>query len=241
MGAAVSPGKRDRRSVTVVTGLVLVAVVLAVAGAVLLFGHGGSTPAADAEQTHRSGESPASSSVPAEHGRTRAAHRHRRPPVRTAPAFVDVAAAYLCWDRDAVAHRRDCSAPSGTLGMNWVFPRSRSGSCSQQDAADRVQVVSCVVTAASGRSVRVEYAEWAGRSEAVHRFSRQARRHATWRGMDRWDLGGGTGPDRRRTALMYARAPWSVTVSARRAADRDQVLGALVWRQPVHLRGHAVR
>ncbi|HWJ83046.1 MAG TPA: hypothetical protein VNS55_12480 [Nocardioides sp.] len=247
------PGGRDRRAVTVVTGLVLVAVVLAVAGAVLLFGSGGSTPAADAEQTHGIGSVPSSASsgdsarasagAPAGDGKADLRHRPRdlRSPVRDAKVFVEAAAAYVCWDGDAVAHRRDCTDPSGVLGMNWVFPRTRSGACSQQEPGDRVQAVSCVVTAASGRAVRVDYAEWAVRTDGVRRFSREARRHTTWRGMGRWDLAGGRGPERRRTALMYARAPWSVTVSARRAADRDEVLGRLVWRRPVHLRGHGVR
>lgn len=248
--AAPPPAGRGRPVGLVVAALCLVAALLGVVGAALLFG-GEEPSSAGAPASETPGDDgPRPSTLPGEQvgddggGRDRPEEHKRTPKPRptgpTAPVH-DAAAAYRCWDgRNAVA-RADCTTqPDGIRGLRWVFPSAAS--CGRRPANGRVVYAECTVTAASGGTVEVHYSQWESTAQGRRHYTDgKVRKTSQWRGLLRWDLVAQAGSHRFKTALMYPRSPWSVTVYGSSDADRDEVLTRLQWRAPRDLRGTSLR
>lgn len=249
-----TPPRRGRPVALIVVALCLVAAILGIVGAALLFG--GTAPeraGADEPEPAASGAAgPQPSGLPgegADDGGVRPEDkpedkkeraREPRPTGSTGPT-QDAAAAYRCWDGRNTASSADCTTqPDGVRGLRWVFPGADS--CSRMPANGRVVYAECTLTASSGGSVEVHYSQWestaAGRR---HYFDGKVRKTSRWRGLLRWDLVAQSGSHRFKSALMYPRAPWSVTVYGSSDADRDEVLARVQWRAPRNLRGMSLR
>lgn len=228
--------------------LCLVAAILGIVGAALLFG--GTEPAGAGSDGPGEAASPdpQPSGLPGEPAGDGSDRPHKekeptREPRPTGPTepVRDEAAAYRCWDGRNTASSGDCTTqPDGVRGLRWVFPGADS--CSRMPANGRVVYAECTVTTSSGGSVEVHYSQWettaAGRR---HYADGRVRKTSRWRGLLRWDLVAQSGSHRFKSALMYPRAPWSVTVYGSSDADRDEVLARLQWRAPRNLRGTSLR
>lgn len=227
----------------------LVAAILGIVGAALLFGDSGrpDTQAEEPAGVTSGAPGPQPSTLPGEpvdDGSDQPQEQERtRKPRPTGPTgpTQDAAAAYRCWDGRNTASSADCTTqPDGIRGLRWVFPGAEN--CSRMPANGRVVYAECTLTASSGGSVEVHYSQWestaAGRR---HYFDGKVRKTSRWRGLLRWDLVAQSGSHRFKSALMYPRAPWAVTVYGSSDADRDEVLARVQWRAPRSLRGTSLR
>lgn len=252
MTSVPGPPRRDRPVALIIVALCLVAAILGVVGAALLFGDsdpaGGDGPEAVASGTAAPGSSGLPGDVPGEEVDDRdrgdrpepEKEREPRPTGPTGPVH-DAAAAYRCWDGRNTASSADCTTqPDGIRGLRWVFPGADD--CTRTPANGRVVYAECTLTASSGGSVEVHYSQW--ESTALgrrHYLDGKVRKTSRWRGLLRWDLVAQSGSHRFKSALMYPRAPWSVTVYGSSDADRDEVLARVQWRAPRNLRGMSLR
>ncbi|NYJ02982.1 hypothetical protein HNR19_003680 [Nocardioides thalensis] len=244
-----TPPRRGRPVALIVVALCLVAAIFGVVGAALLFGDTEPAGAGDAPEAVASGAADPQSSAMSGESVGDAGNRsdpdddresRPRPTGPTEPV-QDAAAAYRCWDGRNTASSADCTTqPDGIRGLRWVFPGADS--CTRMPANGRVVYAECTITASSGGSVEVHYSQWestaAGRR---HYFDGKVRKTSRWRGLLRWDLVAQSGSHRFKSALMYPRAPWSVTVYGSSDADRDEVLARVQWRAPRNLRGTSLR
>ena len=107
------------------------------------------------------------------------------------------------------------------------------------DSSDRLTEAHCEVTTSSGGRAEIHYSEWSSRSIAYDTY--QAQNHdgsvTAWREFDRWNVTPIANDWSHKVALLYRGAPWSVTIYANSAADRDEVLRELDYRPVSDLMG----
>ena len=146
---------------------------------------------------------------------------------------------YTCWNGSRVIALGRCTEPAGLAGLQWVFPPAADQDCRRQPQADRALHWVCKIVASSGDLVDVKYSEWYRWEDAWQHYADLDVQGGvqTWRGLQRWNIIARGSNPQYKVAVLYPRAPWSVTVYGWSVADRDEILTALEFREPSKLRG----
>jgi hypothetical protein len=152
------------------------------------------------------------------------------PPASTAPTTAPASA--RCWDGSRETRLRDCRPPTGQRGLRWVFPQLDRTTCSgSHRSATRPQIWSCTGYLADGTAIALNYSQWYRVAPGVAHYDRDSYDKETLdNGLVRWWIISRTGDYK--AALMYADAPWSVTVYAPTEGARDRGIRAFATMRP---------
>lgn len=212
-----APGTEPSRHPWLV-GLLAAVAIGAVVGAVFVVRSlGGGGDDSDAEPTER--PSAAGSST-------------RTPGPTAAPA-----AAVSCWDGSAADQVAQCSRPEGAAGLAWVFPRladQKCGAPTQAGPGVALRIL-CVDRLADGTRVQVGYYQWQSVRAGIGFYDGQGLSRSDEGEVHRWT---GRSGDTVKSALLYAHAPFSLTVTLPAAAqDAPDAPALIAVRPPEQLRG----
>lgn len=151
-----------------------------------------------------------------------------------------------CWDPQLkVASVEDCGTPRDAQGLRWVFPSAMNQECRPVTEGDKDFVLSCRVTAPSGRQATIRYSQYAGTTvAALHNDEHYGEWGETRLAGPQRRVWTSPGPIRGQTwkvAAMYADAAFGVSVEAATRSDRDQVFRqAVTFRKRTDLWGRTV-
>jgi hypothetical protein len=200
-------------------GLLAAVAVAALLGAVLLV----RSLLSDDPGEERSDPAPTGSSSPTQ----------EPTPTPTAAA----APAVRCWDGTSVEQVAQCSRPDGATGMAWVFPNLAGQKCGSptQTGPGVVLRILCVDRLADGTRVQVGYYQWQSVRAGTAFYEGQGLSRADANGLSQWTGGSG---ETAKVAVMYAQAPFSLTVTLPVAAQgAPDAPGLVALRPPDQLRG----
>jgi hypothetical protein len=235
--APVPPPQRSRRGLVV--GLVGVLVALLVIGVgvagYLLVVDGDPDPSPSAATD----ESPATEeSVPASASATPTPTPPPADPTTEAPTTAPATTAppvpttVSCWDGAQAQRLRDCTPPSGKAGLSWVFPNFSDTDCSgYTTTGSRPQIWNCTGYLDDGTPIDLNYSQWYRVRPGVSHYDADAYdKEVLAGGLVRWAII--SADDEYKAALMYADAPWSVTVYADSESARDRGVQAFATMRP---------
>ena len=219
-----APGTQPSRHPWLV-GLLVAVAIGAVVGAVFLVRSFGD----DGPGSSRGADRPTGSSSPT--------------PAPTPTPTAAPAAAVRCWDGSTADQVARCSLPDGAAGLAWVFPRLADQKCgaATQTGPGVVLRILCVDRLADGTRVQVGYYQWKSVRAGIAFYGGQGLDRSDEGELHRW-TGSSDGPaGTAKSALLYAHAPFSLTVTLPAAAQGAPDAGALlVVRPPEQLRGEPV-
>lgn len=150
----------------------------------------------------------------------------------------------ICWDKQEAPTAQECSTPTGTPGLRWVFPSfaPRKDGCrelaDQDPDSRRPTQWQCGTTFGNGVTVQVSYIELAGAKSGRTFYSKR------FAGSDRVEVADREGNVFRyewrqpteegfELATVYKDFPFAVTVESKNAAFRNKVFRSRVkLRQP---------
>jgi hypothetical protein len=120
--------------------------------------------------------------------------------------------AVRCWDGSAAETVSQCSRPEGADGLAWLFPNLAGQKCGAptQTGPGVVLRILCVDRLADGTRVQVGYYQWQSVRAGIAFYDGQGLTRADEGGFTRW-TGGSAGTAK--TVVMYAQAPFSLTVT----------------------------
>jgi hypothetical protein len=155
--------------------------------------------------------------------------------VSTSPATP---APYRCWDGSDAQKLNDCSRPTGVEGLHWLFPHlddQRCGSPTQTGPGVEQRLL-CSARLSDGSRIQLGYYEWASVRTGVDFYDAPQLEPTNGGGFRYWT---GRSKGTFKTALMYAAAPFSltVTVPATAQAATPSDVEALTPRPPKQVRG----
>lgn len=153
---AVTPPGRRRAPVVLMIAAAIVAALIGAGGVVLLFGNSDDDPSASDRSSDDRDDVDAAATTPVDDQ------------TATETATVSESATgdpetFRCWNGGAVARLADCTSPTGTSGLAWVFPSSADNTCSSSVGVQRPTEVDCSPLVA-GTPVRFHYSEWRSRA-----------------------------------------------------------------------------
>lgn len=134
------------------------------------------------------------------------------------PTPADSSSAFVCWDGSGADRLADCSSPTGSDGLAWLFPRMADQRCGASDeSGDAVLRVVCLDELDDGTRVQVGYFEWSSVEDGLDFYDQQ--------GLERSDLplpGGdeigsyafiGSAGGVQKLAGLYGQVPFSFTLT----------------------------
>lgn len=170
------------------------------------------------------------------------------PSAAASPTETATPARWTCWDETVVRKVDNCSLPSGTRGLEWVFPDFNSSQCRQVLPSNRVQEWECTLDIPRyGRGV-VRYSEyspsafadqfgrlndkWPGTTTRLTRSSSSTRYVWEYSGVSE------NAPMTEVTSWLYADHPYSVSIEADTRSTVTRILeDHNAWRDPAEMRG----
>lgn len=154
---------------------------------------------------------------------------------------------YTCWNDREVERLRECPRPAGVAGLAWVFPSFHPSDCRNMKAygpvVARVVFYECQGATPSGSPITFHYSIWRTSSAGFAHYDRGVGVHRTSGHSPGGKLVGYkwlsvTGSGEFKAAVMYARAPFTVSLYAPTLAARSEALDdVLQMRPPVNIRG----
>lgn len=168
------------------------------------------------------------------------------------PAAGDASApaepiSYTCWNDREVEHLRDCPRPKGAAGLAWVFPSFDPSGCRNMKAdggvVARVVFFECQDATPRGYPITFHYSIWRSSAAGYAHYDGGAGVHRTAGYSPAGKLVGYKWLSVARSgefkaAVMYARAPFTVSLYAPTPAARAEALDdVLQMRPPVSIRG----
>lgn len=164
-----------------------------------------------------------------------------------APSTGSAAAAYRCWNGVEVERLRDCSRPHGVAGLAWVFPSFHPAGCRNmkdyEAVVSRVVFFECQEVTPRGSAITLHYSIWRTSSAGYAHYDGGVGAHRTTGYSPSGKVVGFkwlsiTGAGEFKAAVMYARAPFTVSLYAPSSAARaDAIRDVLQIRPPVEIRG----
>ena len=154
-----------------------------------------------------------------------------------------------CWDGTKVKSLRQCPDPVGVAGAKWVFPNFNETKCPLVAVVPARRFWLCSTNdTPSGQTADIRYSWWRDADAATFHYENKERPGSTQRKDFRGDNGRVfrtvwryPGVDRGgqvTLSAMYAGLPYSMSVDAATAEDRDAVFASQVeFRTPEDLRG----
>ena len=141
---------------------------------------------------------------------------------------------YRCWNGAETMGPDDCSLPTGTAGLAWVFPGLR-GCRAENPLPDRVTTVVCAYDTADGPG-ELRLVEWSSFSAANQSYRQKYGKSARpWRSS--W---GYTWVARTQRTNLYGDGPFSATAKGENKKVKNRMLDRLDHRRPRDLRGQPI-
>ena len=141
---------------------------------------------------------------------------------------------YRCWNGAETMGPDDCSLPTGTAGLAWVFPGLR-GCRAEKPLPDRVTTVVCAYDTADGPG-ELRLVEWSSFSAANQSYRQKYGKTARpWRSS--W---GYTWVARTQRTNLYGDGPFSATAKGENNKVKNRMLDRLDHRRPRDLRGQPI-
>ncbi len=152
-----------------------------------------------------------------------------------------------CWDGSAAATVSDCTAPTGTVGLAWVFPSFQESQCTNKSASGAKPAKwRCRVTAPGGGQVTIRYREHGSVAKAQATYTRdlgRANRRSVLSAREDveryvWRAASSDNNGLWVVSSLYAEHPWSVTIKGRQRASVDRAFAEVVeFRNPRRMTG----
>ena len=141
---------------------------------------------------------------------------------------------YRCWNGAETMGPDDCTLPTGTAGLAWVYPGLR-GCREEGSLSGRVTTVVCAYDTADGPG-ELRLIEWSSSSAANQSYREKYGKTARpWRSS--W---GYTWVARTQRTNLYGDGPFSATAKGGNKRVKNRMLDRLDYRRPRDLRGQPI-